>query len=128
MNPRYRAVLYRWLVTSTAASFVGLGTDIVSLILWVVALILVRQRKVGSWRRIATWSLFLLIVAQLLDLPLAFLNRVPWTPDEFTVVSLAVRLSAVSAVLELMGLAGLVAAVFRSRPVHAPPRRGREIS
>jgi hypothetical protein len=107
--------------------FVGLGTDLVSLALWVAAMIYVRRHHGGSWRTLATWALGVLIVAQLLDLPLAWLSRSVWTRADDTVVSLSVKLSAAAAVLETIGLAALVAAVFRGRQLPAIPRKGREI-
>ena len=67
------------------------------------------------------------VVAQLLDLPLAWLSRSVWTRADDTVVSLSVKLSAAAAVLETIGLAALVAAVFRGRQLPAVPRKGREI-
>lgn len=115
-------------MTQIGSWLLGLGTEVIALGLWCAALVIVRRRVGGAWRSIATWALVLLIVGQLLDLPLAWASRESWsTPELAARMSLSVRLSAIGAMVELAGYAGLVAAVFRGRRFQAAPRRGREI-
>lgn len=119
---------YSQIMSLTGSWLVGLGTEVIALIAWTTALVIVRRRRGGSWRVLASAALALLIVGGLLDVPLAWVSRTTWeTPEALSAVSLSVRLSAIGAAAELVGLALLVGAVFRGRTVSAAPRRGRDI-